>query len=206
VSPQPTRYLALGDSYTIGTGASTPPHSWPAIIAERLKKETGRDVELTNPAVSGFTTLDVIDKELYLIKQLKPDLVTILIGVNDLVSNRGADEYRSSLVMIYDEIGSLKLRAGHTVAISIPNWSVVPAALEYGEPTLIRATTNSFNAVAREEAEERGFTWVDITVVSTSGLGSRGWIASDNLHPGDPQYAAWADAIWDRVKEDWRSD
>jgi lysophospholipase L1-like esterase len=205
MSVVPLRYLALGDSYTIGTGASNPSNSWPEIIAGRLNRETGREVQLTNPAVSGFTTLDVIDKELSLIKQLRPDLVTILIGVNDLVTNRGADEYRTSLVMIYDEIGSLKLRAGHAVAISIPNWSVVPAALQYGEPPFVRATTNAFNAVAKEEAEQRGFTWVDITVVSTSGLGSKGWIASDDLHPGDPQYAGWADAIWERVKDDWKS-
>jgi lysophospholipase L1-like esterase len=205
MSGGPLRYLALGDSYTIGTGASSASRSWPSMIAERLNRETGREVQLDNPAVSGFTTLDVIDKELHLVEQLKPDLVTILIGVNDLVTNRGADEYRSSLAKIYDEVASLKLRAGRVVAISIPNWSVVPAALEYGDAPYVRATTNSFNGVAREEAEAHGFMWVDITVVSTSGLGSPGWIASDNLHPGDAQYAAWADAIWARVKDDWTS-
>jgi lysophospholipase L1-like esterase len=203
VSDAPLRYLALGDSYTAGTGASNPAHGWPTIVAGRLNSETGREVQFTNPAVSGYTTLDVIDKQLHLIKQLKPDVVTVLVGVNDLVTNRGADDYRSSLVIIYNEIGSLELRAGRAVAVSIPNWSVVPAALEYGEAPLIRATTNSFNAAAREEAEERGFTWVDITVVSTSGLGSKGWIASDNLHPGDPQYAAWADVIWAAVRDSW---
>jgi lysophospholipase L1-like esterase len=170
-----------------------------------LNKETGREIQFSNPAVSGFTTLDVISRELHLIKELKPHLVTILIGVNDLVSNRGADEYRASLVTIYDEIATLELGTGQAVAISIPNWSVVPAALEYGEPTFIRATTNSFNAVARQEALERGFTWIDITAVSTAALGSPGWIAADKLHPGDAQYAAWADAIWERVKQDWRS-
>ena len=28
-----------------------------------------------------------------------------------------------------------------------------------------------------------------------------GWIASDRLHPGDAQYAAWADVIWDRIRQ-----
>jgi lysophospholipase L1-like esterase len=56
--------------------------------------------------------------------------------------------------------------------------------------------TRIFNEVAREEATRRNFTWVDITEVSRSGIGSEGWIASDELHPGDAQYAAWADAIW----------
>src|SRR5205814_4352321 len=52
------RYLALGDSYTIGTGASDESHSWPSIIASRLP------AELTNPAANGYTTLDLIREEL----------------------------------------------------------------------------------------------------------------------------------------------
>ena len=198
-----TRYLALGDSYTIGTGASNPSRNFPSLLAARLTSETGRRVELSNPAVNGFTTLDLIDKELHYVKELKPDLVTILIGVNDLVSNRSADEYRSCLMTIYDEVATLELPLGQVVALSIPNWSVVPAALEYGQPALIRATTNAFNAVAREESGSRGFLWLDITNVSTAGHGSPGWIASDNLHPGDAQYAAWADVIWQAVSDSW---
>jgi hypothetical protein len=36
-------------------------------------------------------------------------------------------------------------------------------------------------------------------------VGSPGWISSDQLHPGDVQYAAWADVIWDAVRESWTS-
>ena len=189
------RYLALGDSYTIGTGASSPAHSWPAIIAARLAEQTGGQVELTNPAINGFTTLDLIDDELPQVQRLKPDLVTILIGVNDLVRERSAGDYRASLVKIYSEVEKEKAPDGRVFAVSIPNWSVVPAAREYGDPEQIGELTDTFNDVAREEASARGFGWVDITAASLSGLGTPGWIASDGLHPGDPQYAAWAEVI-----------
>jgi lysophospholipase L1-like esterase len=194
------RYLALGDSYTIGTGASSPAHSWPSIIAERLTEQTGRQVELTNPAVNGFTTLDLISKELPQVRRLKPDLVTILIGVNDLVRDRTPDHYRASLVKIYDEVAKEKAPEGRAFAVSIPNWSVVPAAREFGDPERIRDLTDTFNDVAREEAAARGFGWIDITAASLSGLGTPDWIASDGLHPGDNQYAAWAEVIWHSVK------
>lgn len=194
------RYLALGDSYTIGTGASTPAHSWPSIIAARLVKQTGGQVELTNPAVNGFTTQDLIEYELPQVRRLKPDLVTILIGVNDLVRERTPADYLASLIRIYDEVGKEKAPDGRVFAVSIPNWSVVPAAREYGDPEQIRNLTDTFNDVARDEAMARGFGWIDITAASLSGLGSPGWIAADGLHPGDGQYAAWAEVIWHSVK------
>ena len=194
------KYLALGDSYTIGTGASTPAQSWPAIIAERLRQQAGEKVELTNPAVNGFTTTDLINRELPELRRLKPDLVTILIGVNDLVRERTTDEYRSALVKIYDAVKQARAPDGRVFAVSIPNWSVVPAAREYGDPEQIRHLTDTFNDVAREEASARGFAWIDITAASLAGLGTPDWIASDGLHPGDHQYAAWAEVIWHSIQ------
>ena len=178
------KYLALGDSYTIGTGASDESHSWPAIIAGKL------NAQLTNPAVNGYTTLDLIRHELPLLEELKPDLVTILIGVNDLVQGRTPDEYRRSLITIYGELSGLRVGA-----ISIPTWSYVPAASDFGGADRVDRLTKVFNAVAREEALARGFAWVDIGPVSVSRIGTGGWIASDRLHPADAQYAAWAEVI-----------
>jgi lysophospholipase L1-like esterase len=63
--------------------------------------------------------------------------------------------------------------------------------------------TEIFNVIARSEADKRKFMWIDIGPVSTSQLGSPSWISSDQLHPGDPQYAAWADVIWEAVREPW---
>jgi lysophospholipase L1-like esterase len=173
-------------------------------VGKRLKAQTGREVEVTNPAVNGFTTLDLIDKELAYVQRLKPDLVTILIGVNDLVRERETGQYRASLVTIYDAVAALDLASGRALAISIPNWSVVPAARQYGDPEQVRDLTDSFNDVAREEAEARGFKWVDITAASISGLGTAEWISADDLHPGDRQYAAWAEVIWHTLREGWK--
>jgi lysophospholipase L1-like esterase len=197
------RYLALGDSYTIGTGATGDAQNYPSILAARITRTTGTGVALTNPAVNGFTTLDLIKNELGHLGRFKPQLVSVLIGVNDLVQGRTAEQYRKSLARIYDTVGALDLATGRAVAISIPNWSVVPAAANFGDARRIRLLTESFNAIAHQEANTRGFTWVDITAVSASRVGSKGWIAADQLHPGDVQYAAWADVIWKAVRAAW---
>jgi lysophospholipase L1-like esterase len=196
---KPITYLALGDSYTIGTGASHESRNFPSLIAARIEAAAHRRVELMNPAVNGFTTIDLIAKELGYIDDLKPDLVSVLIGVNDLVQGRTIEQYRESLVEIYDAIPS----TAKTAAISIPNWSIVPAARDYGDPAHERSLTERFNEVAEREAKGRGFTWIDLTEVSSRATRSPAWIAADNLHPGDDQYAAWADVIWDIVKGEW---
>jgi acyl-CoA thioesterase I len=199
------RYLALGDSYTIGTGASAKARNYPSILAARLTKAIGRKVGLTNPAVNGFTTLDLIANELGYVDRLKPQLVSILIGVNDIVQGRTVEQYRISLVRIYDAVASLGLAPGRVVAISIPNWSEVPAARTFGDKAALHRLTDAFNSIAHREAQSSGFMWIDITAVSTSAMGAPGWISSDQLHPGDAQYAAWAEVIWNAVQEPWSS-
>jgi len=197
------RYLALGDSYTIGTGASSHAHNYPSILAARLTEATGAKVAVTNPAVNGFTTQDLIDNELALVDRLKPQLVTILIGVNDIVQGRSIESYGGALATIYDAVAALQLEPGLAIAIAIPNWSVVPAAADFGDRRRLRRLTDDFNGLASTEAAKRGFMWVDITAVSTSQDGTPGWISSDRLHPGDEQYAAWADVIWEAAREPW---
>ncbi|HEY6875288.1 MAG TPA: SGNH/GDSL hydrolase family protein [Candidatus Dormibacteraeota bacterium] len=195
-------YLALGDSYTIGTGASHESRNWPSLIAARIEKATGKDVELVNPSVNGFTTVDLIARELGYTADLNPQLISVLIGVNDLVQGRRVDQYRESLVEIYDAIAATHARVA---AVSIPNWSIVPAATEFGDPARLKRLTDEFNAVAQAEAASRNFLWIDITDVSSRDTGSAGWIAADDLHPGDVQYAAWAEVIWDALREEWTS-
>ena len=69
------RYVALGDSYTICEGASWE-QSWPYILTQHLN-EHGIAVELiANPSVTGFTTQDLIDKELSVYDASNPDFAT----------------------------------------------------------------------------------------------------------------------------------
>jgi lysophospholipase L1-like esterase len=200
---KPLRYLALGDSYTIGTGASHETSSWPSILARRLEEASGRQIELTNPAVNGFTTLDLIEHELPYLERLEPQLVTILIGVNDLVRGRNETFYLGTLTQIYEAVAALGLPQGQVAGISIPDWWYTPAAAEYGGADRVKRLTKSFNEVAEKTALGHAFKWVDIGNASTAKIGTPGWIAADELHPGDIQYAAWADAIWESIGDSW---
>jgi lysophospholipase L1-like esterase len=199
---EPVRYLALGDSYTIGTGATAPERNFPSLLAGRLQGASGRPVAVQNPAVNGFTTRDLIRTELPQVQQA-PHLVSVLIGANDVVQGYDAATYRGTLQTIYDFVARFRLATGRVLTVAIPDFSVVPTAGDYGTPAALRARIDAFNRIAAEESQRHGFHFVDISDVSRSGISRPNWIADDGLHPADAQYAAWADVIWRAVEVDW---
>jgi len=199
---EPVRYLALGDSYTIGTGATAPSRNFPSLLARRLERASGRPVAVQNPAVNGFTTRDLIRTELPQVQQA-PHLVSVLIGANDVVQGYDAATYRRALETVYDFVARFRLAAGRVLTVAIPDFSVVPTAGDYGKPETLRARIDAFNQIAAEESQSRQFDFVDISEVSRSGLGRSDWIAADGLHPADAQYAAWAEVIWRAAEADW---
>jgi len=68
------RYVAIGDSYTIGYGVLEVDR-WPNVLVNNLKKE-GIDINLVaNPSVSGFMVRDTIDFELPEVEKISPGQV-----------------------------------------------------------------------------------------------------------------------------------
>ena len=93
------RYLALGDSFTIGTGSS-PEAAFPARLTA-LAIKRGAKVQLMNVALNGYSTQELIDEELPAVKPFAPTHVTIAIGANDIVRGRGPTDYRKNLKRIF---------------------------------------------------------------------------------------------------------
>jgi lysophospholipase L1-like esterase len=198
------RYLALGDSYTIGTGLEDEAQNFPSLLATRLKEATGLDVALVNLGVNGYTTTDLIREELPVARTVPPELVSILIGANDVVQGSDDATYRARLNQIYGAITRLGLPADRVVAISIPDFSPLPGAAPFGTPTHLRARIDAFNNVAKSEAASHGFRYADITSISRQDNPGDGWIADDGLHPGPAQHRAFADGVWQVVAPAWK--
>jgi hypothetical protein len=86
-------WVALGDSVTQGIGASDLDASYPSIVTRSLREETGEPWRLINLSMSGGRFADVVDHQLRVMDEvgLEPDLVTALIGSNDLIWRRDTD-------------------------------------------------------------------------------------------------------------------
>jgi lysophospholipase L1-like esterase len=198
------RYVALGDSYTIGTGLENEAQNFPSLLARRLTDETGLEVALVNLGVNGYTTTDLIREELPVARSARPELVSILIGANDIVQGSDEAAYRGRLQQIYDAIKELGVPGARVLSISVPDFSPLPGATPFGSPSHLRARIDAFNDIAQAEAASRPFRFAEITSISREANRGNDWLAGDGLHPGSAQHQAFADHIWEEVAPTWR--
>ncbi|MGH2451951.1 MAG: SGNH/GDSL hydrolase family protein [Candidatus Limnocylindria bacterium] len=201
----PIRYLALGDSFTIGTGIGRE-RAFPALLAARWRAQ-GRALELSEPAVNGYATDELIAEELPLARTFRPTLVTVLIGANDIVRAirvRGAfdgpaeERYRVQLDRIHYGLRLAGVPASAVHAIPQPDWSSAPAAASFGAPDALRGAIERANAVAWRAAERAASPYVDLSALMRSHA-ERAMFAPDGLHPSADAHAEWAEALAARL-------
>jgi lysophospholipase L1-like esterase len=187
------RYVALGDSYTIGTSVNEP-ERWPDQLVGALASfPVGLDL-VTNLAVNGFTSADVIAVELPRLADLKPDFVTLLIGVNDVVQGVPETTYRARIAEILATLRGI-LPANRILVVTTPDYTVTPAGADYGDPAAMRAGIRRVNAIVTEEARRLGIAVVDIFDISAGAATDHSLVARDGLHPSGSQYRLWVERI-----------
>jgi len=188
------RYVALGDSYTIGTATRGSAERWPDQLAAALGSEPPTLELVANLGVNGFTSADVIREELPALGGLRPEFASILVGVNDVVQGVPRETYRENVARILDDLLG-RLEPDHVIAVSTPDYTVTPAGGDYGEPAAQAAGIRDVNAVLRDLAATRGIAFVDIHDLSLRAADDRSLVADDGLHPSGAQYALWVERI-----------
>jgi len=200
LNPEVIRYVAIGDSYSIGEGAS-PSESWPALLTQRLK-EKGVRIELAaNPSVTGWTTQQAIDRELPVYFKNKPNFATLLIGVNDWVQDVDQKTFRKRLSFLLDQMLSILPSNNRLLVVTIPDFGVTPAGSKYSRGRNISEGIASFNRIICEESKSRGVRVVDICPASKKMGADKSLIAADGLHPSAKEYAEWENIIFPAALE-----
>jgi lysophospholipase L1-like esterase len=192
--PSTLRYVALGDSYTIGTATRDPAERWPDQLVARRATASPRLELVANLGVNGFTSRDLIEAELPRLPALAPGFATVLIGVNDVVQGVEESTYRENVSLILETLLGL-LPPSRIVAVTTPDYTVTPRGGDYGDPRQQAAAIRRFNAVVAEGAAERGIAVVDIHDMSLRAAADRSLVAEDGLHPSGVQYGLWVDRI-----------
>lgn len=187
------RYVALGDSYTIGTSVA-PGERWPDQLVDRLASTSGPLRLVANLGVNGFTSQDVIDVELPRLPELDPEFASLLVGVNDVVQGVSRGRFEANAARILDDLLA-RLPADRLLAVSTPDYTVTPEGATYGQPDTQRAGIVANNAILAHLATDRGIAFVDIFELSRRAATEPGLVADDGLHPSGAQYELWVEAI-----------
>lgn len=193
------RYLPLGDSYTIGTGAQEG-NSYPELLTRHMADSGFNFTLIDNPARNGYTTVDLIEAELPYFFKLKPDFVTLCIGTNDWCMGRDSAEFHDNLKHILDTVQSGLVMKTNIVVLTVPDFSLTKAGPNYSNGRNISEGLQSFNRIIVNEAAARGLKTVDIFSVSQAVKDDYELISDDNLHPSDKGYALWEKSIFPVVR------
>ena len=195
IDQQKIRYVAIGDSYSIGEGA-TPNESWPAILTRHLN-ENGLSVDLVaNPSVTGWTTQQAIDRELPIFVQSKPTFATLQIGVNDWVQGVDEKTFRKRFTLLLDQMLALLPDKKQLLIVTIPDFGVTPTGGRYARGRNISEGLTRFNQIVTEEAKNRGLKVVDVFELSKKMGTDPSLVGPDGLHPSAKEYAEWEKIIF----------
>jgi lysophospholipase L1-like esterase len=187
------RYVALGDSYTIGTSVGQA-ERWPDQLVAALGPDEPTLHLVANLGVEGYTSADLIRDELPALDGLAPEFATVLIGVNDVVRGVPRATYEANLATILETLLG-RLAATRLVTVAIPDYTVTPAGSDYGDPLRQHEAIVAANATMARLSGERGIAWIDTFDLSLRAATDRSLVANDGLHPSGAQYALWVERI-----------
>ena len=206
----PARYLALGDSYTIGESVPAA-ERWPNQLATMLREQGANLARPEIVARTGWTSdelaaaLDAVERgeavEMaaaeHAARPAPPyQLVTLLIGVNNQYRGRPVEEYRAQLqALVARAVAYAGGEPRRVVMLSIPDWGVTPFAAGMGRDAAnVAREIDAYNEAARAVCAEAGVAFIDITPLTREAATRPELLASDGLHPSGLDYQRWAHA------------
>jgi lysophospholipase L1-like esterase len=194
----PFKWLALGDSYTIGTSVSS--DQTYAAQTSALLGQQGYQSNLHIIATNGWTTADLLKGvDAGTAPDEKFDIVTLLIGVNNQYQGRSMDEYRAQFkALLAKAIALAGGRPGRVIVLSIPDYSVTPFVRDR-DTKKIASEIDAFNATNKLLAEEYHAGYLDVTTSSRQAATDPNLIASDQLHFSGKAYAQWSAMLAPRI-------
>jgi acyl-CoA thioesterase I len=192
------KYLALGDSYTIGQSVCETCR-FPIQLQDSITKYIN-DVDTFQTKIiaqTGWTTTNLKS----VIATQNPsndyDLVTLLIGVNNQYQNQPFSVYQQEFPeLVSIAIQKAKGNKNNVIVVSIPDYAYTP----FGNGnTTITSQIDAYNTFAENYCLANNITFVYITDITRMGLVQNNLVASDGLHPSTLAYTKFVERILPKV-------
>lgn len=203
-TPKHYKYLALGDSYTIGQSVCETCR-FPAQLKDSIAKHlTPNDTFLTTIiAVTGWTTTDLKAAVSADLSGNDFDLVTLLIGVNNQYQHKPFSLYEQEFPeLVNTAIQKAKGEKKNVIVVSIPDYAYTP----FGQGSMtISQELAQYNQFAQDYCLANNITFIYITDITQRGLIEPALVAGDGLHPSTLAYTKFVERIlpeaWSKITD-----
>jgi acyl-CoA thioesterase-1 len=179
-------YVVIGDSAAQGIGASLPGRSYVGLLADHMRRVTGRSVRVVNLAISGARVGDALVRQLPHVAGLQPDVMTVSIGANDIGMHFDARRFEREIDELYSALPA------HAIVAEVPSFYLGTKERQAREA----------NVILRRIAAEHAL-YVAPLHAATRRVGAPWYVlrqvASDFFHPNDRGYRVWASAFFTQV-------
>jgi lysophospholipase L1-like esterase len=198
---EPLRLVTLGDGYTAGTDTPMPRRdSWPAQLAAAMAEGDLQLRLVSNLAEAGYTSEDVRRVQLPQVEALAPDIVTLQVGVNDIIAPEiGLDDYRANVAAILDGLLEL-LPAERLFLVTTPDHTLTQRGGDYGPRQTGSAEVARANGILAALGAERGIAVIDIAPVNVRVSEDASLVAGQGPYPSTKQYAGWVEVIGGQIR------
>ncbi len=189
-------YGAIGDSLTSGVGVSSYTNSFPYQVAQKMAN-TSTKVTHINYSYPGARTSNVIKDLLPKVILDKPEVITLLIGTNDVFGNVSQAVFRNNYEKIITD-----LKTQTTAKISVVSIPIIGSDSLIWQPhnLYFRAKVLKFNKIIKEIADNNDVAYIDLTTPTTKySSANSSYYSVDMLHPSTLGYKYWAQIIYDHL-------
>jgi lysophospholipase L1-like esterase len=187
-------YVAIGASDAFGVGTDDPAKdNWPTVLAHLL----GSDAHLINLGIPGETVAEARQTELPVALDAKPSLVTVWLGVNDIVQSISVQEYEAQLEALLRKLQ--QQTHAHVFVGNIPDLSLLSFFAGFDQPTL-QATISRWNAAIAQAVAATGASLVNLYVDWSELATHPEYIAGDGLHPSTEGAKRLAEVFFSHIR------
>jgi lysophospholipase L1-like esterase len=196
------RYLALGDSYTIGQSVEASARFPNQTINILRRNGFLFQYPAQFIAQTGFTTNDLLNSIQQNAGNLTPpyDLVSLLIGVNNQYRGLDTNSYRIEFQQCLNKAITLSGgRPSRVFVLSIPDYGATPFGS--GNAAQIGREIDGFNAVNESICWQYNVSYTNITGLTRLAATNPTLICSDSLHPSAIAYQEWAELLAPKMQQ-----
>lgn len=188
-------YLALGDSFSAGQGATSYQESFPYLLAVDLAKEKNTKVILKNFSVPGVRSAQVVSGQLEQALSAKADIITLLVGTNDLHGGIDKEVFKKNYIKILDEL--VQKTSAKIYVIGLPDTGT-DGLLWLPYNYYFRYQITEYNQIIKALASDYALTYIDLENFLQSAVKDDDtYYSLDSFHPSAEGYQLWAQIIYD---------